>query len=84
MLSAWRGPKRENVECIPASESLLLWSDDAERAFEWSVFGVREIKWRKAIVEDDTVKKKDTILATGACILGLGNGLCVNYIYIVT
>lgn len=55
------------------------------RAFEWSVFNVHEIKWRKAIVKDDTVEKReDAILVNGASASGLTNGLCLNYIYIVT
>lgn len=61
-LSSWWGPNREYVECIPASKSLLLWSDDAERAFEWSVFNVHEIERRKAIAKDDTVEKREKML----------------------
>lgn len=50
------GPKRKDVECIPASKPHLFWFDDTERAFESSIFNVHEIKSRTAVIGDNTVE----------------------------
>lgn len=61
-LSAWEGPRREYVECIPASKPHLFWFGDAERAFEWSIFNICVIKSREAITGGDTVEIRKKML----------------------